>query len=475
METRSHSNHASCRITVRYRRLAVATVLSYCLGVQAVASAATYYLNTSSGSDSNPGTSSAPWRTLTQVQSAASGDTIILQSADAATYAAPWPTHVSYRASVLQQFAIAWTFDTDYPVGQFANRDFWVVGPVKIVAINPPSTLISGRIKNGSMLNPVPGNANQGYDNSMPFNTYDAALNVAYNRSGSNPLVLAANSSLVSTISMDAGGSLPQVQRAVVLTVLTSPAAPGSFRPPYCGTDKTIKFNKSALNYTLLKSLASVSGTPALASVEAMFAAPWIDHQAGWVARYQHPSLNMPDYGREMYTNIGIGALMLHLNFTNAQKETLFIRYVQLGLDCYGILTNGGSWHWCNEWSGGDGGPSSPAWFSMTRHEISAPNWGLSQTGYGLAIIRPAIFTLERMTRPFYVALDVSTRTAPRGSRIPEMLRDPIQYLRYRAAEWGIRHSTNPEMSNSTSHEYRCGRSLPRNRPGGPVDSGGKT
>jgi hypothetical protein len=84
------------------------------------------------------------------VQSAAGGDTIVIQSADAATYAAPWPTHVSYRASVLQQFAITWTFDTDYPVGQFANRDFWVVGPVRIVGIDPPSTLIGGRIKNGS-------------------------------------------------------------------------------------------------------------------------------------------------------------------------------------------------------------------------------------------------------------------------------------------------------------------------------------
>jgi hypothetical protein len=77
-------------------------------------------------------------------------------------------------------------------VGQFANRDFWVVGPVKIIGINPPSTLISGRIKNGSMVNPAPGNGSQGYDNSMPYNTYNAALNVAADRSAGNPLVLAA-------------------------------------------------------------------------------------------------------------------------------------------------------------------------------------------------------------------------------------------------------------------------------------------
>jgi len=464
METHRHSNHALRRITVRYRRLAVAAVLSSCLGVQAVASAATYYLNTTSGSDSNPGTISAPWQTLTKVQSAASGDTIVIQSADAATYAAPWPTHVSYRATVLQQFAITWTFDTDYPVGQFANRDFWVVGPVKIIGIDPPSTLVSGRIKDGSMLNPAPGNASQGYDNSMPFNTYDAALNVAYNRSGSNPLVLATDSSLVSTISVNAGGSLPQVQRAVVLTVLSAPAAPGSFRPPYCGTDKTIKFNKSALNYTLLMSLAPVSGTPTLASVEAMFAAPWIDHRAGWGARYQHPSLNMPDYGREMHTNIGIGALMLHLNFTNAQKETLLIRYVQLGIDLYGVLTNGGTWHWTND-GGHAGGRKWPILFAgMVLNDAAMKSIGaksgdyLYQTGYGPGNNPPGYCHFGEDDQTFYVAaLDVSVTNGPTWN--PDS-RDAVKIPYSRSdlglPEWGIRHSTNPEMSNKwLPAEYR--------------------
>ncbi|MCL5281252.1 MAG: Ig domain-containing protein [Planctomycetes bacterium] len=465
METQSHSNRALCRISVCYRRLAVAVVLLlYSLGAQGVASAATYYLNTTSGSDSNPGTISAPWQTLTKVQSAASGDTIIIQSADAATYAAPWPTQVSYRARVLQQFALTWTFDTDYPVGQFANRDFWVVGPVEIVGINPPSTLVSGRIKNGSMLNPAPSNTSQGYDSAMRVNTYDAALNVAYNRSASNPLVLAANSSLVSTISVDAGDSLPQLQRAAVLTVLSSPAAPGSFRPPYCGTDKTVKFNKSALNYSLLKSLAPVAGTPTLASVEAMFAAPWIDHQAGWVARAQHPSLNMPDYGREMYTNIGIGALMLHLNFRNAQKETLLIRYVQLGIDFYGVLSNGGSWHWCND-GGHAGGRKWPILFAgLMLHDTDMKSIGvksgdyLYQNGYGPGNNPPGYYHFGEDDQTFYVAaLDVSVTNGPKwnpDSR--DAVKIPYSTSDIGLPEWGIRHSTNPEKSNKwLPTEYR--------------------
>jgi hypothetical protein len=464
METQNPSNHALSWITVRCRRLAAAAALSCCLGVQTVASAATYYLNTTSGSDSNPGTISAPWKTLTKVQSAASGDTIIIQSADAATYAALWPTHVSYRASVLQQFAITWTFDTDYPVGQFANRDFWVVGPVNIVGIDPPSTLVGGRIKNGSMLNPAPSNTNQGYDNSMPFNTYDVALNVAYNRSSRNPLVLAANSSLVSTISMDAGGSLPQLRRAAVLTVLSALAAPGSFRPPYCGTDKTIKFNEAALDYTLLQSLAPVSGTPPLASVEAMFAAPWIDHQGDWVARYQHPSLNMPDYGREMHTNIGIGALMLHLNFTNAQKETLLIRYVQLGIDLYGVLSNGGTWHWYNN-GGQEGGRKWPILFAgLMLNDTAMKSVGaksgdyLYQNGYGPGKNPPDYLHFGEDDQTFYVAaLDVSATNGPKwnpDSR--DAVKIPYSTSDIGLPEWGIRHATDPEMSNKwLPTEYR--------------------
>jgi hypothetical protein len=69
----------------------------------------------------------------------------------------------------IEQWGITWTFDknisTDgsgntYQYGTFVNGDYWVVGPVKIIYINPPSitgldTVNPTRIKNGSMLNPV--------------------------------------------------------------------------------------------------------------------------------------------------------------------------------------------------------------------------------------------------------------------------------------------------------------------------------
>ena len=37
----------------------------------------------------------------------------------------------------LSQYGITFTFDKDYPTGQFANGDYWVVGPVTITRITP--------------------------------------------------------------------------------------------------------------------------------------------------------------------------------------------------------------------------------------------------------------------------------------------------------------------------------------------------
>ena len=98
----------------------------------------------------------------------------------------------------IEQWGIRWTFDRNisvngsagtYRYGQFVNGDYWIVGPVTITAINPPSHNINGRVTNGSMINPQTGNAyaKQGYDNTMPFNEYDNNLNMALNIDGSGP------------------------------------------------------------------------------------------------------------------------------------------------------------------------------------------------------------------------------------------------------------------------------------------------
>lgn len=440
------------------------------LGVVIPSQATTYYLNTSSGSPSNPGTTTQPWKTMAEVASkAVAGDIVQIQMADAQTYAVLWPDHVSYRANTIQQFGITWKFRDYHTVGQFANGDFWVVGPITITSITPASTCVDGRVMNGSMLNPSPTNQSQGYDNSMYANTYSAALNVALDRSASNPLVVQPGSSLISTISIAKAGAIPQLERAAILTVLDTIPMAGSFRPAYAGTDKTVKFNKSQLNYSLLRSLPPVPNTPSLHSVEAKFAAPWLDHQRGWPQRMQHPSLNMPDYGREIHGEIGIGGLMLHLNFPVEQKQTLMIRYVQLGIDFYGIIKAGGNWNWVGE-GGHGGGRKWPILFAgMVLNDPEMKSIGqksgdyLYSNGYGPGNCPPDYVHFGEDDQTFYVSqLDVTLTNGPKWK--PDTRNgppSPYTQTDIGLPEWGIAHAHVPEHSDKALYTIYRGVACP--------------
>ncbi len=267
-------------------------------------------------------------------------------------------------ASSITQFGITWTFDKKYNTGQFVNGDYWVIGPVSIIGISPNSVTVDGRTINGSMLNPSPLTEesatipdvyyyNQGYDSGCEFVVYNSSRNVALNISSETPLVLPGGSSLISVISRTTdeinsdADNKTMIRTAAVLTVLSGKPADGSFRPPYTGTDKSTKYNIGTIFGTggtigFLKKLAPVANTPSLSEVERLFERPWIDHAVeSWTNRTFHPLENMKEYHREFANDVGIGALMLHLNFTDEEKKTLLIRYIQLGIDFYEIYKLG--------------------------------------------------------------------------------------------------------------------------------------
>jgi hypothetical protein len=271
------------------------------------------------------------------------------------------------RASKITQYGITWTFDKEYEYGQFANGDYWVVGPVKIASITP--TPAGGR--NGFEINPMPGTA-QPYDSR---NIYDGAPASSYNAAlqPSLPVSVQPNSSVLSTISnpetpdcsFTAAGKNyvgwhihpdidmpgfgedncePSVLKtAAVLTVLDSPAPAGSFRPPYVGSNKPL-YSSLNLHRDLLLSLAPVGGEPALSKVERKFERVWLDHIFEWPARALHPVDNMHGYGAGISVDAGEGALRLLLNDSLAEKETLLVRYVQTGIDLYWMTKYGHSW-----------------------------------------------------------------------------------------------------------------------------------
>ncbi|MFZ6028754.1 MAG: hypothetical protein ACOYYS_13645 [Chloroflexota bacterium] len=347
-------------------------------------------------------------------------------------------------AGQISQFGVTWTFDRAYETGQFANGDYWVVGPVTIVAISPPSTESGGRTINGAMINPSPAaGAMQGYDSSMygqygPY--FDAALNAArpnnQDLSAANPLTLLPGTSLVSTISLAEAGARPQLQSAAVLTVLAAPAPAGSFRPPYSGSDKSIHYNTGQLNGALLKSLPAVASTPSLADVERYFERPWIDHVPGWLADYHHPSENLPNYGREIAAQVGAGALMLNLDLPD--KHTLLIRYVQLGIDLYGIVQNGGEENWVP-----NGGHASGRKWPILFAGLVLGDENMQQIGPGDGS-GSVYFGEDAQT--FYISqADVDRTHDPdlRGCHLEEYGPGDLGM-----AEWGIRHATDPESDN---------------------------
>jgi hypothetical protein len=198
----------------------------------------------------------------------------------------------------------------------------------------------------GSMLNPGLG-MKQGYDSAM-YGAYgpafDPALNVALGVSAEKPLALAADSSLISSISIEKAGNRPQLKSAAILTVLAAPPPEGSFRPPYIGADKTITHNAAKLRFDRLPRLPRVPHAPDIARVAARFERPWLEHVLSWSGRYAHPAENMPDYGRDMALTIGDAALSLLLDYTDEEKRTLLVRLVQYGLDLHAIARAGGTW-----------------------------------------------------------------------------------------------------------------------------------
>jgi hypothetical protein len=342
----------------------------------------------------------------------------------------------AFGATSLTQFGITWTFDRDYQTGQFANGDHWVVGPVTITQISPRSVVVDGATMHGSMVNPTVNGA-QAFDSRMKSNTFNGALNVGLNL----PVTVPAGSSLLSSESFTtlALNNDPQLRTVAILTVLDAAPPPGSFRPAPVGTDKRVLFNKNQLDYSVLRTLPVLPGSPSLSNLAARFERPWIEIRTNWTGRYWHPRDNQPDYGREMGHSLAEGLLALQLNYTNAEKETLLIRLVQYGLDIYGTARNGG--RWSND-GGHNMGRKMPlllagatlrsadilTYGDASKHFIfqdDQQTWYVTQADVGRKL-----YTADGRPREEYIQADVGI------------------------AEWGEKHSGNPERDGRNWNAY---------------------
>jgi len=248
----------------------------------------------------------------------------------------------------ISQWGITWTFDKEYEYGQFVNGDYWVIGPVAIIDIDPPSTDIDGRVMNGSMINPNGDNDNTGdYTNTHGFDSlasgFNSSLNVARpggnDLTASNPLVIEPDASLVSSKSfVDDKGSYAQLEDFAVLTILSEAPPANSFRPAYASSTKEIKYNLADINFDALSDLTVVgSNAPALDDVVEWFKYPTIS--IAHATRSAEIGGNRCSQHDDYTQRIGQALLLLNCNFTDAEKQTPLIHILQNGIDRYGVLS----------------------------------------------------------------------------------------------------------------------------------------
>ncbi|MBM4032335.1 MAG: hypothetical protein FJ291_11165 [Planctomycetes bacterium] len=238
------------------------------------------------------------------------------------------------------QYGITWAFAEPARVGRFVTGDWWAVGPVVVKGVTPAPA--DGR--NGSVVNP-PAGKRQGYDDRI--SGYDASLRAAF------PLDLKPGQSLVTTASVEkVGEKTPDtvpgqycrgpLRTAAVLTCVAEPPAADAFRPAYVG-DRKPAFAASQLRRDLLPRLKPVGQLPDLKLHERYLERIWLDHLHEWPNRMMHPLENMPDYGREITNIVSNVSLMLLLDDpapvggASLPRDTLLLRFVQLGIDYYGV------------------------------------------------------------------------------------------------------------------------------------------
>lgn len=343
------------------------------------------------------------------------------------TQSAAGATSVSHQGFV-------WNFSRDRPTGTFANGEPWVVGPVTITAISPQWD----GTNNGSMKNPVPGTRN-GFTTAPDASSiladykYDATKNVALQL----PLTLVAGDVLASAHTVS---SYPNhTEKVCVLTVLGSQPAAGSFRPGPYGTDRVVRFNKSQINWDILRSLAPVAGAPTANQINNFTPPlPWWEWGTHWTGNSLCGQLNVAayddvkgvpsTYGREIARKWGDVALWLNLNHSLADKERAMIYTIQCGIDIHSYVTNGGGFHH-------DGGHKCGRKFPVVMAAAA-----LNDPTLKAFASDPDIF--QEDTQTWIVGQSDVGRS---------VLSPKVTYSQQHvgAAEWGVRHRFEPAQDDS--------------------------
>jgi cysteine-rich repeat protein len=285
-------------------------------------------------------------------------------------------------AKNITQYKMTWVFDKCYRVGQFANGDYWVYGPVTITRITPDfyngtldtqescttntqcnnkyyytdesgtflrgdecgsdneckvryGTCMAGKCSyalgiHGYQIDPVKGG--NGFDSRI--NGFSTSFIPTL------PTTITGNKSLIKIISQD--DSRPAVKTAAVLTILDQvPLNNGIslFRPNYYGPNKYF-YSIDDLRLELLSNFKPVEYTYSISRLYDQFRKVHMDHN--W--EQQRPLDNIKQYYPDQSAWNSNAVLRLMLNDSIEKKLPLLYVVVQAGIDNYYIYLGGQDW-----------------------------------------------------------------------------------------------------------------------------------
>jgi hypothetical protein len=266
------------------------------------------------------------------------------------------------KVESVSQFGITWTFDKASPIGRYVNGDYYVVGPVTVIRVDPPA-LIGPQVpegevseterkivrhgyfvRNGSMLNPPPSRAT----------ALDSGIRNYFKpeRLAKVPVKMAPGDCLLSSISLKKGerARFPYhsegvrgehdnspVKTAAILTCVDSPQPEDAFRPAYADRSRKLYLARN-LKRDLLPGHPLTKDSPNILQWIRVFERPWVNP---CFFGFEHPMENMPHYGQWVGQAMSMAGLTLMLDYNREQKERLLVGMVQVGIDYWGLVRNG--------------------------------------------------------------------------------------------------------------------------------------
>ena len=261
----------------------------------------------------------------------------------------------------VSEYGITWTFEKPARVGQFINGDFYVVGPVAVVKIDPAPRYgsevaddeldgrekvpVEQRCRNGAVLN-APARMQAAWDSGI-MNYYAPEARARL------PIAMKPGDSLTSSISLKQGEKVTYpyhagtvrgvednspVKMIAVLTCVAGPLPPDAFRPGYSGHDTRIYLARD-LKRDLLPHFTQPADAPDPVKFAERVQRPWCD--AGFFS-FDVPQNSMPNYAQAYAQCVADSVLLACCDGTRPEdRERLIIDIIQIGIDHYGLVRNG--------------------------------------------------------------------------------------------------------------------------------------